>query len=53
MVRFGGVVIDGGGGLGAEVAGFGVKIQRADAVGTACAVELHAALDALDSIGLH
>ncbi len=53
VVRFGGVIIDGGSGLSAEVARFGVEIQRADAVGAARAVELHAALDALDSVGLH
>jgi hypothetical protein len=53
VVRFRGVIIDGGRGLGAEVARFGVEIQRADAVGTARAIELHATLDALDSVGLH
>ena len=45
--------VDGGCGLGAEVAGFGVEIYGADAVGTLSAVELHAALDALDSVGFH
>jgi hypothetical protein len=47
------VIVDGGCGLGAEITGFGVEIERADAVGTVRANELHAALDALDSIGLH
>ena len=53
VMNLGGVLVDGGGGLGAEVAGFGIEIQRADAVGAARAVELHAAFDALDSVGLH
>ena len=53
MVGFAGVIIDRGGGLGAEVAGLGVEIQSADAVGTVRARELHAALDALDSVGFH
>lgn len=53
VVRFCCVIVDGGGGLGAEVAGVGIEIQRADAVGAARAVELHAAFDALDSVGLH
>src|SRR5580658_8154760 len=53
VVGFGGVSIDCGCGLGAEVAGFGVEIERAHAVGTARARELHAALDALDSVGFH
>lgn len=53
VVRFRGVSIDCGCGLGAEVAGLGVEVQRADTVGTVRAGELHAALDALDSIGFH
>jgi hypothetical protein len=53
VVRFGGVIIDRGCGLGAEVAGPRVEIERADAVGTLRAGELHAALDALDSVGFH
>ena len=53
MVSFCGVSIDRGCGLGAEVARLGVEIQRADTVGTVRAGELHAALDALDSIGFH
>ena len=53
VVRFGGVIIDGSSGLGAEVAGFSVEIQRAYAVRAARAVELHAAFDTLDSVGFH
>ena len=53
VVRLGGVPIDGGGGLGAEVAGFGVKIERADAVFTVRAGEPYAALHALDTVGFH
>jgi len=52
-MRFSGVLVDGGCGLGAKVAGLGVKIQRADAVITVRAGEFHAALDALNLIGLH
>lgn len=52
-MRSGGVSVDGGGGLGAQVTGFGVEIQGADAVGTLLARELHAALDAFDAIGFH
>ncbi len=53
VVRLGGVSIDQGCGLGAEVAGFRVELQCADAMGTLRAGELHAALDALDSVGFH
>ena len=52
-VRFAGVIIDRGCGLSAEVAALGVEVQRGDAVRTLGAGELHAALDALDSIGFH
>ena len=52
-VRFAGVIVDRGCGLGAEVAALGVEVQRADAVCTLRASELHAALNALDSIGFH
>ena len=52
-VRFTGVIIDRGGGLGAEVAALRVEVQRSDAVCTLVAGELHAALDALDFIGFH
>ena len=53
VVRLGGVPIDGGGSLGTEVAGFGVKIERADAVFTVRAGEPYAALHALDTVGFH
>ena len=53
VVHFGGVIVDGGCGLGAKVTQSGVEIQRADAVFTVRAGEFHAALDALDLIGLH
>jgi hypothetical protein len=48
-----GVAVDCGCGLGAEVSDFGVEVEGAYTVGTLRTVELHAALDALDSIGLH
>jgi hypothetical protein len=50
VVDAGGVAIDGGGGLGAEVAVAGVEIECADVVGAAGAGELHAALDASDGV---
>ncbi len=53
MVRFGGVIVDCGGGLSAEIAGLCVELESADGVGTLTAVELHAAFDALDSISFH
>lgn len=49
----GGVKIDRGCGLGAEVAGLRIEIERAYAVGTMYAGELHAALDAQDFVGFH
>jgi hypothetical protein len=52
-MRSGGMSVDGGCGLGAQVTGFGVEIKGADAVGTLLAGELHAALDAFDAIGFH
>ena len=52
-MRFAGVIIDSGCGLGAEIAGLRVEIQRADAMCTLRAGELHAVLDALDSVGFH
>jgi hypothetical protein len=48
-----GMVINSGGGLSTEVAGFGIKIERAHAMGTLCAAESYATLDALESIGFH
>jgi len=53
VVGFAGVIIDRGGGLRAKVTRLGVEVQSADAVGTVRARELHAALDALDSVGFH
>lgn len=53
MVRVGGMLIDGSRGLGAEVAGLGVEIQRADAVFAARAGEPHSTLDALHAVGFH
>jgi len=53
VVRFGGVLVDGGCCLSAQVAGFGVEIERAYAVGTVLAVELDAVLDALGTVGFH
>jgi hypothetical protein len=53
MVRFGGVIVDGGCRLSANIAGFGVEISGADSVGTMRAAELHAAFDAFNTIGFH
>jgi len=50
VVNCGGVLIDGGGGLGAEVAVAGIEVKGADVVGAAGAGELHAALDASDGV---
>ena len=50
VVNCGGVPIDGGRGLGAEVAVAGVEVEGADVVGAAGAGELHAALDASDGV---
>jgi hypothetical protein len=50
VVDGGGVHVDGGGGLGAEVAVAGVEIERADVMGAAGAGKLHAALDASDGV---
>jgi hypothetical protein len=46
VVDGGGVAVDGGGGLGAEVAVVEVEVEGADVVGAAGAGELHASLDA-------
>jgi len=46
----GGVAIDGGSGLGAEVAVAEVEVESADVMGAAGAGELHAALDACDGV---
>ena len=50
MVDRRGVEIDGGGGLGAEVAVADVEVERADVVGASGAGELHASLDARDGV---
>jgi hypothetical protein len=50
VVDAGGVAIDGGGGLGAEVAVAGVEVEGADVVGAVGAGELHASLDAGDGV---
>ena len=50
MVDAGGVAVDGGGGLGAEVAVAGVEVESADVVGAVGAGELHASLDAGDGV---
>jgi hypothetical protein len=49
----GSVVVNRGGGLSAEIAGFCVEVESADAVGALRAVELYATFDALESIGFH
>ena len=53
VVNAGGVLVDGGSGLGAEVAVAGIEVECADIVGAVGAGELHTALDALESIGFH
>ena len=50
VVNAGGVAIDGGGCLRAEVAVAGIEIESADVMGAAGAGELHAALDAPDAV---
>jgi len=50
VVDAGGVAIDGGGGLGAEVAVAEVEVESAHVVGAAGAGELHASLDADDGV---
>ena len=50
VVDVGGVAVDGGGGLSAEVAVAGVEVEGADVVGAVGAGELHAALDACDGV---
>jgi hypothetical protein len=46
----GGVLVNGGGGLGAEVAVAGIEVEGADVVGTMGAGKLHATFDASDGI---
>jgi hypothetical protein len=50
VVDGGGVLIDGGGGLCAEVAVTGVEVEGADVVGATGAGEPHASLDASDGV---
>ena len=50
MVDAGGVLVNGGGGLSAQVAVAGVEVQSADVVGAVSAAELHAAFGAGDSV---
>ena len=50
VVHFGGVLVDGGGGLGAEVAVAGVEVERGDVVSAVRAGELHATFDASDGV---
>lgn len=50
MVDFGGMLIDSGRGLGAEVAIAEVEIQSADVVSAAGAGKSHAAFDACDGV---
>src|SRR4029077_8112645 len=50
VVDAGGVAVDGGGGLGAEVAVAEVEVESADVVGAVGAGELHASLDACDGV---
>ncbi|MGB8733694.1 MAG: hypothetical protein WCC99_20750 [Candidatus Sulfotelmatobacter sp.] len=50
VVDAGGVLVDGRGSLGTEVAIAGVEVECADVVGAVGAGELHAALDASDGI---
>ncbi len=53
LVFLGGVLVDGGCGLGTEVAVPGVVFQRAHAVLAAGAGESHAAFDAIDGVVFH
>jgi hypothetical protein len=50
VVDIGGVLVDGGGGLGAEVAVTRVEVERGDVVSAVRASELHAAFDASDGV---
>ena len=53
VVNLGGMLIEGVGGLGAEVAVLKVEVKRADAVRAADAGELRTALDALGCVVFH
>ena len=50
VVDLGGVLVDGGSGLGAEVAIAGIEVESADVVGAAGAGKLHAAFDPSDGV---
>jgi hypothetical protein len=50
VVDFGGVLVDGGGGLGAEVAVASVEVESGDVMGAMRAGELRAAFDASDGV---
>ncbi len=50
MVDAGGVAVDGGGGLGAEVAVTGIEVESADVVSAVGAGEPHASLDACHGV---
>ena len=50
---FGCVIVDRGGSLRAQVSGSGVELERGDGEGAMRAEELHAAFNALDSVGFH
>ncbi len=50
VVDIGSVLVDGGGGLGAEVAVARVEVERGDVVRAVRASELHAAFDASDGV---
>ena len=53
VMGFDGVLVESGGGLGAEVAVLDVEVKRADAVRAADASELHASLDPRGSVVPH
>src|ERR1700738_4088380 len=53
VVRFGGVLVESGGGLGAEVAVASVEVERADAVLAADTGEAHAALHSFRRVVSH
>ena len=50
VVDAGGVAVDGGGGLGAEVAVAGVEVEGADVVSAVGAGELHASFNARHAV---
>ena len=53
VVGFGGVLVESGGGLGAEVAVASVEVERADAVLAAHTGEAHAALHSFRRVVSH